>query len=63
MGVEGVTGLPALVMFKHGLPVVYPGQLTVHSLDQMFSWVNQESGRHDKVIITGSTDMFQDFVN
>ena len=30
----GVEQLPALVMFKHGLPIIYSGEMTVDSLDK-----------------------------
>ena len=50
----GVLSLPALVMFKHGLPIIYPGQLEESTgLEQVFSWVSRESGREEKVLITG----------
>ena len=31
----GVDHLPALVMFKHGLPVIYSGEMGIDSLDQV----------------------------
>ena len=31
----GVDQLPALVMFKHGLPLIYSGKMTVDSLDKV----------------------------
>ena len=33
----GVTSLPSLVMFKHGLPIIYHGDLEVTGLDQVTS--------------------------
>ena len=31
----GVEQLPALVMFKHGLPLIYSGEMSVDSLDKV----------------------------
>ena len=31
----GVEQLPALVMFKHGLPLIYSGEISVDSLDKV----------------------------
>ena len=33
----GVVNLPALVMFKHGLPIIYSGEMEVDSLDKVWS--------------------------
>ena len=35
----GVTQLPALVMFKHGLPIIYSGNVTVDEVDQVNKWI------------------------
>ena len=65
----GVTQLPALVMFKHGLPIVYSGNVTEDEVDQvstwtasvticdqgfqLLSWISKESYRDNTVKVTG----------
>ena len=36
----GVTQLPALVMFKHGLPIIYSGNVTEDEVDQVNTWIS-----------------------
>ena len=65
----GVTQLPALVMFKHGLPIIYSGNVTEDEVDQVntsitsvtlcdvsfqvLSWISKESYRDNSVKVTG----------
>ena len=65
----GVTQLPALVMFKHGLPIIYSGNVTEDEVDQVntsitsvtlcdvsfqvLSWISKESYRDNTVKVTG----------